>query len=455
MAKRNPDDGEVAIESKNHKNGSYDEDLDNANDDDDEEEEEDDEQQHRRKKDKKKKKKKKRVRIMHASGQTDADRRILRRRLRELHTEISFDGPVAAAAAVRRGGTDDSSCDEDDERMEERTTKSSSSSSGLQSWREKNNALWNDVRFTREAVLDSENMDLISSKAAREVEKIIQVPRYDAVTLAQNLVKKGSIRNGGTHQFHWAGLGFQVGVCFSSLPSNCSFLYGPLDADFTPKERKKVERKKKLQQMEEEMENLEEEKPENMDQKKKVGDGNELSAVEKHIKTINQTLVRRTNEEKALAKERLAQYMTQLTQEEGIRDERELAKKKKKFMKEAFGKVDAVNCLFNPKSFTQTVENIFHFSFAVKAGTAEIKTRGAEEAEEYGLEPGPVVMGRDLNNEDTATAEKATVSLPTQAIVALSMKDWRDMCAAYSVEESDVPHRGGETPAKKRARKSD
>jgi hypothetical protein len=176
MAKRNPDDGEVAIESKNHKNGSYDEVLDDANDDDDDDdEEEDDEQQHRRKKDKKKKKKKKRVRIMHASGQTDADRRILRRRLRELHTEISFDGPVAAAAAVRRGGTNDSSCDEDDERMEERTTKSSSSSSGLQSWREKNNALWNDVRFTREAVLDSENMDLISSKAAREVEKIIQV----------------------------------------------------------------------------------------------------------------------------------------------------------------------------------------------------------------------------------------------------------------------------------------
>jgi hypothetical protein len=246
-----------------------------------------------------------------------------------------------------------------------------------------------------------------------------QVPRYDAVTLAQNLVKKGSIRTGGIHQFNWAGLGFQVGVCFSSLPSNCSFLYGPLDAEYTPKERKKIERKKRSTEAEEELENLEEEKPENMDQNKKnkAGDGNELSAVVKHIRTINKTLERRTNEEKAHAKERVTQYMTQLTQEEGIRDEKELEKKKKKFLREASGKVDAVNCLFNPKSFTQTVENIFHFSFAVKAGSAEIKTRGAEEAEQYGLEPGPVVKARDLNKDSSATAP-----LPTQAIVAMSMK---------------------------------
>lgn len=247
-----------------------------------------------------------------------------------------------------------------------------------------------------------------------------QVPRYDAITLAQNLVKKGSIRTGGINQFNWTGLGFQVGVCFSSIPSNCSFLYGPLDAEYTPKERKKAERKKKSQEAEEELENLEEERPEDADQKKKKKgdtDGNELSAVEKHIKTINKTLEIRTNEEKARAKERVGHYMTQLTQEEGINDERELEKKKRKFMREASGKVDAVSCLFNPKSFTQTVENIFHLSFAVKAGSAEIKTRGVKEAEEYGLEPGPVVKGRDLNNDDASTAP-----MPKQAIVALSMK---------------------------------
>ena len=145
-------------------------------------------------------------------------------------------------------------------------------------------------------------------------------------------------------------------------------------------------------------------------------DGNELSAVEKHIRTINKTLERRTNEEKANAREQLTQFTRQLTQEQGIHDELVLDKKKKKFIREA-GKVDAVNCLFNPKSFTQTVENIFHFSFAVKAGSADIKVRGAKEAEEFGLEPGPMVLGRDLNQENSNTTAP-----PKQAIVSLSMK---------------------------------
>jgi hypothetical protein len=161
MAKRSPDDGEVAIESENHKNGSFDEDPDNAED------EEEMHHHHRGSKKDKKKKKKKKVRIMH--GQSDAERRVLRRRQRELHNEISFDGPAVAAASR---GTNDGSSEEDEEIMEDNKT---NSSSGLQTWREKNNALWDNVRFTREAVLDSDNLDLISNKAAREVEKIIQV----------------------------------------------------------------------------------------------------------------------------------------------------------------------------------------------------------------------------------------------------------------------------------------
>mmetsp|Transcript_4435 Transcript_4435/g.6676 ORF Transcript_4435/g.6676 Transcript_4435/m.6676 type:complete len:429 (-) Transcript_4435:181-1467(-) len=427
MAKRSPTDStEVAIESENRVNGS-----DNASAD----EMDDEHQQRQRKKDKKKKKKRK-VRIMTASGQTDADRRVLRRRQRDLHNDISFDAPAAAAAAsAASGGNNDSDEDEDEKPKQ----------SGLRSWREKNNELWDNVRYTREAVLDSENMDLISSKAAREVEKIIQVPRYDAITLAQNLVKKGSTRTGGINQFNWAGLGFQVGVCFSSLPSNCSFLYGPLDAEYTPKERKKAERKKKSLEVEEELQNLEETRPENMNQgKKKEGDGNELSAVEQHIHTITSTLKQRSKAELKNAKELVGPYLTHLKREEGIRDEKKLDKKQTEFIREA-RKVDAVNCLFNPQSFTQTVENIFHFSFTVKEGKSEIKTRGVKEAEEYGLEPGPVVVKREIEENTPA---------PKQAIVALNIKDWKDMCAAYSVEESDIPHRGGETPAKKRARKS-
>ena len=239
---------------------------------------------------------------------------------------------------------------------------------------------------------------------------IFQVPRYDATTLAQNLVKKGSIRIGNTSHFNWAGLGFQVGVCFSSLPSNCTFLYGPLDAEYKPKERKKAERRKKSVE-EEELELLEETQPDTMDQnEKKKGDGNELSAVEAHIKSINKTIKKRTIEEQNKAGERVDEYVRHLTREEGITDDRALAKEESKFMREA-SKVNAVNCLFNPKSFTQTVENIFHFSFTVRSGNASIKARGAKEADKFGVEPGPMIAKSAVDG-----------SLPRQAVLSLNMK---------------------------------
>ncbi len=58
-------------------------------------------------------------------------------------------------------------------------------------------------------------------------------------------------------------------------------------------------------------------------------------------------------------------------------------------------------------------QNIFHFSFMVKESKAAIKTWTAEEAEEYGGLPGPVVRPQgDENNK----------APPRQAIVSLNMK---------------------------------
>ncbi len=112
----------------------------------------------------KKKRKKKKIRLM--CDQSDADRRELRRKQRKLHDDIALDVPVAAAAAAGGGvgGNDDEEMD---------STKNLSGK--LTSWREENNSLWKQVRYTREAVLDSDNVDLITNKAAREVEKMAQV----------------------------------------------------------------------------------------------------------------------------------------------------------------------------------------------------------------------------------------------------------------------------------------
>ena len=116
------------------------------------EEEEEDEDRARRKKKSKKKKHKKNPGLMSQSGQTEQDRRKLRRKQRELHQDIAIgNGGGTAADAGGDGGEE------------------------LSRLRDQNNELWGEVRYTREAVLDGENIDLLAGKAARQAEKIVQV----------------------------------------------------------------------------------------------------------------------------------------------------------------------------------------------------------------------------------------------------------------------------------------
>lgn len=398
---------------------------DRANDDN---EEDDDDNEHSNKN---KKSKKKKVRIMTHSEQTEADRRALRGKQRDLYQDL-----IHGAAMSRVDEEEEEDNDGGGGGIEDPT------SGEFDRVRDRNNALWDDVHYTREAVLDSENMDLLTSKAARQVERMIEVPRYDADRLAIKLVQKCSVRppSSTSSHFGWQDLGFQVGVCFNALPSRVSFLRGPIDASYQPKERKKPERRKRNTANDEETENAEEERPEELDQtKKKKADGNALSAVEKHIATINKTLAQLTRVEKESALARKPEFMERISSQMtgGEDDVKKKCKKKERAFHSEAGRVNAVQCLFNPQSFTQTVENIFHYSFLVKNNKAGIRVRSAEKAEELGgAGPGPVAY-----TIDKADASNVNMPPPRQAIVALSMKDWRDMCDAYAVEESDVPHR--------------
>ncbi|KAL7554366.1 hypothetical protein ACHAWF_017813 [Thalassiosira exigua] len=80
----------------------------------------------------------------------------------------------------------------------------------------------------------------------------------DATRLAQGIVKKGSVCNGSSYRFDWRCFDFQVGLCFNALPHNVSFLRGPLDAEYTLKERKKPDRRKRFEEAESEDEEEEE-----------------------------------------------------------------------------------------------------------------------------------------------------------------------------------------------------
>lgn len=98
---------------------------------------------------KKKKKKSKKVKVMEESGQTDEERRALRRAQRKLQHKI-VQSEVGDELEIP--GTD-----------------------AFDKIRGENNQLFDDVRYTREAVLDGDNLELISRRAARQVDKLVQV----------------------------------------------------------------------------------------------------------------------------------------------------------------------------------------------------------------------------------------------------------------------------------------
>lgn len=315
------------------------------------------------------KRQRQRMKVMENSGQTDAERRSLRQSLRNLHKDIQ------------------NKADELEDANSEAFT----------NMRSKSNALWNQVKYTREAVLDGDNLEFLATRAARQVDKLVEVPRYDAVRFSNKLKQKLST-NG---VFDWKKLGAEVGVCFNALPSNVTFLAGPLDADYTPKPRKKQERQKRSSESDDE----EEIKPEDVKNQEK--DADKLSAVEQNIQTVSDVLSKKSNHER------------KRVQEQTNLDDLEPAKRQR------IGEIGAIEYLFNPKSFTQTVENLFHFSFLLKDGRACIYATD---------DKGPMVQPQPQVAEHPP---------PRQSIISLNMRDWRRLTEAYQVDKSLVPHRTG------------
>ena len=112
----------------------------------------------------------------------------------------------------------------------------------------------------------------------------------------------------------------------------------------------------------------------------------------------------------------------------------DIPKEEKKKLKKYGAEICATKYLFNPKSFTQTVENIFHYSFLVKKGSAALNIRKTGFGENG--KPGPVVK---YVSNPTGKQQPP----PKQFVLNMTMKDYRDLLEAYEVTEGDLPHRTG------------
>jgi hypothetical protein len=249
--------------------------------------------------------------------------------------------------------------------------------------RDANNKLFEEVNYAREAVMDSENLSMIAQRASKQALKLVSASTYDVDKVVKALRKKCSFENGG---FNWTKLGRACGSCFNMVPFT-QFLNGPLDKPDIIKEKVVREKRKRVD------ETAEEENPDEIVSQKQNKEG--MSGMENIIKSVNKMIKEKCANEDKRAK---------------------IAKEPKKG-------VCAVKLLVNPKSFTQTAENMLALSFNVKQGG----TRVANDAD--GL---PVV---DAVQQNLLMQTK-------QCIVSLSMKDWKRMVNSFEVKEGEgVPNR--------------
>jgi len=291
--------------------------------------------------------------------------------------------------------------------------------------RDRNNEIFKNVRYIRESVLDAENLEEIAQKASNRVDQLVQAPRYDADRVVSKLVEQCRVTKGGNSYFDWSGLGIQAGVCFNAVPSQVSFLNGPLvdgNEEIQVKQRAKRVRNTQTES------DAEEERPEDVKGHTARGE-DQLSAIQKNMADVKHALEVKVDRNYNSKKRQLGRKYG------GVDSIPERMKKKLK----KHNDVCAIELLFNPKSFTQTVENMYHYSFLVKEGNGSLQVRDnkiLDKDKGIQLEGGPVVKYIKSVNGDKV------VSQPRQAVINLTMEDWKDLVEAYDVKSSDVPHRG-------------
>ncbi|KAK5744911.1 hypothetical protein LTR17_001662 [Elasticomyces elasticus] len=101
----------------------------------------------------------------------------------------------------------------------------------------------------------------------------------------------------------------------------------------------------------------------------------------------------------------------------------------------------------NPRSFGQTVENIFYVSFLIKEGSVAVKL-DEDGLPTINIEEPPPKDGEDENGQPLSTPEKIKQKKARekekskhQAVFALDFDTWRGLVDAFEIRESMIPHR--------------
>ncbi|KAM6535171.1 hypothetical protein FALCPG4_004759 [Fusarium falciforme] len=100
------------------------------------------------------------------------------------------------------------------------------------------------------------------------------------------------------------------------------------------------------------------------------------------------------------------------------------------------GGIDLMRFVVNPKSFGQTIENMFYVSFLIRDGRVEI------DFDEFGL-PALAPVDREAEEEEPTRHGAAK----HQAILSMDMETWRDIIDTFGLQEPMIAHRKEATNA--------
>ncbi|KAI1658652.1 hypothetical protein F4813DRAFT_355839 [Daldinia decipiens] len=214
--------------------------------------------------------------------------------------------------------------------------------------------------------------------------------------------------------FNWAHLGRFACLPNIKRPATPGFLLGPLSAEV--KKRKIVKRSAPFRPN-----NLQETRPE-------VLDAEAVQRSEKNdLTTICSKILQRLKQAQETAQDAVEDAVNR-----GASDE-EAQRLMDRYGLRDTGGIDLLRFVVNPRSFGQTVENMFYVSFLIRDGRIKI------DFDENNL---PTLDPVDREDETAASKHRAQKQ---QAVFSIDMKTWRDIIDAFNITEPIIEHRKEES----------
>ncbi|CAJ2504260.1 Uu.00g116540.m01.CDS01 [Anthostomella pinea] len=211
--------------------------------------------------------------------------------------------------------------------------------------------------------------------------------------------------------FNWEHLGRFASLPHVRRPAVPGFLLGPLSVE--KKVRKVVKRSAPFRPG-----NLQETRPE-------VLNAEDVQRSEKNdLTAICSKILRRLEQ----VQEEAQTKVDDAYQNQGASEE-EAQRLMDKYALRSTGGIDLLKFVVNPKSFGQTVENMFYVSFLIRDGRVEIDF---DDNDLPTLQP---VASHDESGHAKSSARKQ------QAVLSIDMQMWHDIIDAFNIIEPIIEHR--------------